>query len=60
MYDTMFIVHALEQSPVYWNFCTLIKAGVLYIFESAIILNENFALLQQVMGPERFTVQLWL
>ena len=33
MYDAMFIVHALEQSPVYWNFCTLIKAGVLYIFE---------------------------
>jgi len=54
MYDTMFIVHALEQSPVYWNFCTLIKAGVLYIFESAIISNESYCSATTGYGPRTF------
>jgi len=52
MYDAMFIVHALEQSPVYWNFCTLIKAGV-YAFLSPLlrILNESHYSATTGYGP---------
>ena len=57
MHNAMFIVHALEQSPVYWNFCTLIKSWCIVHFLSPLLFQMKvIALLQQVVGPECFIV----
>jgi len=54
----MFIVHALEQSLVYWNFCTLKSWCIVHFLSLLSFQMKIIALLQQVMGPERFAVQL--
>ena len=56
----MFIVHSLEQSPVYWDFVLYKSWCVEQYFSPLLFQMKDIALLQQVMGPERFAVQLWL
>jgi len=46
MYDAMFIVHALEQSPVYWNFVLYKSWCVVQYFSPPLFQMKVIALLQ--------------
>ena len=56
----MFIVNAVEQSLMYWNFVLYKSWCVVQYFSPLLIQMEAIAVLQQVMGPELFAVKLWL
>ena len=58
MHDAMVIVQTLEQSPVCWSFVLYKSWCVVQYFSPLLFQMKVIALLQQVMSPEHFAVQL--
>ena len=50
MHDAMFIVHSLEQSPVYWNFVLYKSWCVVQYFSPLLFQMKVIALLQQIIN----------